>query len=181
MERTSTNTKTRISFFTGKPCLISGKYGVNLSGDWAASGKTGVNSVREVGSELCNSRFSETEKFVALLFSSSLVSGVSVLSVLSQISKGRSDRGFSQLFAAYRDEILVEVLKVLAGQFAFSPDSLLDESPPKTHAGNTYCSIDEFFALRDFLVSHQMFESLRGRPDTGWAFSLSRVIRLVDA
>jgi hypothetical protein len=158
-------------FFTGKPCLMSGKYGGNLSGDWAASGKTGANSLKEIGSALCNSKFSEVERFVTLLFASALASGMSVLTVLSQISKDQSDRGFSQFFSVRRDEVLIEVFKVLAGHFAFSRDSLVDKSPPKTHAGNTYCSRDEFFVLRDFLVSRKLSDSLKDRPDTFWAFS----------
>jgi hypothetical protein len=158
-------------YFTGEPCLVSGKFGSNLSGQLGLSGKTGAQSVQEIGSVLTNECFSDVERFCAMLLTTAVFAGSSVFSVLTTIAKDSGDRGYAQFLAVNSENIFVELFKVLAGQFRFSRDSLFDNSQPRTHAGNIYCTREEFFALRDFVVARGLAAELKIRPDTDWAFN----------
>ena len=158
-------------YFTGAPCLVSGKYGSNLSGQLSSSGKTGAQSAREMGGILTNDSFSDIERFCAMLLTSAIFSGSSVFSILSKVAKDFGDRGYAQFLAVNRENILVELFKTLAGQFPFSLQSALDNSQPRTHAGNVFCTRYEFFALRDFISARNLAAELKTRPDTSWAFA----------
>ena len=158
-------------FFTGKPCLISGKYGANLSADWGKNGRTGEISMKEIGSVLVSDRFTPAERFVAFVLSASIFSGTSVFRIMEAVSRDRGDRGYAQFLSVKKEEIVVELFKVLAGQFPFRSDSLTSDVQPQTHSGNVFCSKTEFLAFRDSIWRADLARELSVRPDTAWAFS----------